>query len=123
MTSSPRETNMPYLSPHTKAEKLRHALNTVRIAKKEMPLDLGGAEECVEGIEDDFDAIIRKGEAALDRLDALICELEAWSEEEETKDRYTLESHLENRVKEILSSPEKLVNANPFMRHMMKGGK
>ena len=81
---------MTYMSVHTKAEKLRHALNTVRIAKKAIPLDLGAAEECVEGIEDDFDNIIRKGEAALDRLDALVDELEATDEEEDTADRYTL---------------------------------
>lgn len=68
---------MTYMSVHTKAEKLRHAIRMTQAAKDMVQGDFGGsAEESLELIHEDYDNAIRKASTALESLDALIDEME-----------------------------------------------
>ena len=68
---------MTYLSPHVRAEKLRHAIRMARSAKEMLKADFGEvAEKCLEFINDDLDNAIRKASAALEGFDALLEEQE-----------------------------------------------
>lgn len=65
---------MSYMSVHTKAEKLRHAIRMTKSAKDMVEGDFGSAEGNLKLIHEDYDNAIRKASAALNALDALLAE-------------------------------------------------